>query len=114
MEEKVYVRIILDQRKKPKNYKEQINSFKIHLHYLESNYPNIIFDSAIIFWEWKEYLDPKVEVVENHFSVKPKKWWEYIYIYIYILGTRYFAWKVRKENIKEINDPSVVALKDFV
>ena len=84
MEEKVYVRIILDQRKKPKNYKEQINSFKIHLHYLESNYPNIIFDSAIIFWEWKEYLDPKVEVVENHFSVKPKKWWEYIYIYIYI------------------------------
>ena len=38
----------------------------------------------------------------------------YIYIYIYILGTKYFAWKVRKENIKEINDPSVVALKDFV
>lgn len=108
VKEKVYIRVILDQRKKPRDYKEQINSFKSHLYYLESTYTNIIFDSAIIFWEWKEYLDPKIKVVENHFSVKPKKWWEYI------LGTRFFARKVRKENVEEINDSSMVALKDYV
>ena len=79
-----------------------------HLHFLQECYPGIHFDSAIVFWELKEYLTPQIKVIENHFSVKPKKWWEYL------LGTRYFAWKVRKENQEEINSQSIVVLKDYV
>lgn len=104
----VYVRILLDQREKPKHSEECKELFMSHLNFLVNCYPGIHFDSAIVFWEWKEYLNPQIKVVENHFSVKPKKWWEYI------LGTRYFAWKVRKENQDEISDPSMVALKDFI
>lgn len=78
-----YFRIILDERKKPKR---NIAIYKHKFFSLCDNLKNIGFniDSVIIYWEWKEYECPKIELHEYHASVSAS-WYQYI------LGTKWFA-----------------------
>lgn len=83
----VYLRIILDIRKKPSDYMYQLSTF------LEYNitYEHIKVAQAIVYWEWfcRDYALEDKRVIENHASVKAK-WYEFI------LGLKHYANKVKK------------------
>lgn len=74
-----YVRVTLDVRTKPKDANEMSEWFKQYVSKLKELYPNVIFDSVKIFWEWSNDLaEQNVNVIEKHWSVVEKKWYEYI------------------------------------
>lgn len=75
----VYLRIVLDMRKKPqgaKNTTEILGQFYDFLDYVMKN-TTITIDKAIIFWNWKHIIDNGIEITEYHASVSAK-WYEYI------------------------------------
>lgn len=81
----IYLRIILDERVKPKDYKIQTEKFIYFINTLQCYlFEDIHIDSAIIYWEWKELLKPSIEVKEYHASVSAE-WYQYIF------GTKKFA-----------------------
>lgn len=89
-------RIILDVRKKPKNADKYKNEF-LELIYTLKNL-DINIDSAIVFWEWKDYYKHKKQLIqyEKHSSVCAS-WYEYL------LGTKWFAIKYNSKYIKGYN-----------
>lgn len=55
-EEPVYIRFILDIRKKPKNAEENLNSFLSFLFKLTHRFKEkVIINEALVFWERKDY-----------------------------------------------------------
>ena len=80
---KVPIRIIYDQRGKPKYPSIETQRFIAYLSYLEQEY-NVNIDSAITYWDWKEHYKPSIEVKEFHASVSAK-WYQYL------LGCKWFA-----------------------
>lgn len=75
-----YLRITLDVRKKPNNAAVMALWFKDYVNELKESYPNIIFDSIKIFWDWSNDLGPQtVKVIEKQWSVVPKKWYEFLW-----------------------------------
>lgn len=83
--DKCYIRIILDIRKKPKDviyYRTEFSDFVDNFSSWLND--NIIVDSAITYWDWKEYRIPDINIREYHASVKAK-WYQYI------LGCKWFA-----------------------
>ena len=96
----IFLRVIYDKRKLPKEANNMIQLFMAFLlgftNILNSN---IKIDSATTFWDWKEHLNPKIKVKEYHASVM-FKW------YRYILGTKWFA--------KHYNNKAVTMYKDYL
>jgi hypothetical protein len=106
-----FVRVTLDVRKKPNDADEMAVWFKTYVNNLQEKYPNIIFDSIKIFWDWGNDLsDENVTVTEKHWSVVDKKWYEYI------LPIKWFAKMHNKSYIKEyekehiLDNPDNIAL----
>lgn len=87
--EPVYLRVVLDVRKKPSNCEYLINRFNKFVSRIEHN--NVKLATTIIYWTWccKDYALYDKQVVENHASVKAK-WYEFI------LGLKHYANKVKK------------------
>lgn len=81
-----YIRLILDIRKTPKNANEIENRFKLFVQRVKARLAdsNFNLDSVIVYWKWKEYKLPNIEVKEYHASVSAK-WYQYIF------GTKLFA-----------------------
>lgn len=109
LEKKAYVRIILDVRKKPKDAEEYKKAFLNLIDQFISN--GLKVDSAIVYWEWKDYHPNNITQYEYHSSVSAP--W-----YKYILGTKWFANHYNKSYLKE-NEPKVlsendVTLMDFI
>lgn len=79
----VPIRIIYDRRSKPKYASFERQRFIAYFYYLQQEY-NICIDSAITYWDWKEYCAPFIRVKEFHASVSAK-WYQYL------LGCKWFA-----------------------
>ena len=77
------IRIIYDRRSKPKDVILEKYRFTNYLSYLKEEY-NVNIDSAITYWDWKEYCKPFIRVKEFHASVSAK-WYQYL------LGCKWFA-----------------------
>lgn len=77
------IRIIYDRRSKPKDVILEKYRFTKYLSYLKEEY-NVNIDSAITYWDWKEYCKPFIRVKEFHASVSAK-WYQYL------LGCKWFA-----------------------
>lgn len=75
----VYLRIVLDMRKKPKGAEKTANILKRFYNFIDYVLKNttITIDKAIIFWNWKHIIDHGIDVIEYHASVSAK-WYEYI------------------------------------
>lgn len=106
----VPIRIIYDRRSEPKYSSFERQRFIAYLSYLQQEY-NICIDSAITYWDWKEYYTPFVEVKEYHASVKAT-WYQYL------LGCKWFANKynafAKAFNIEYGTCPNRVLLLDYV
>lgn len=110
-ENQIPIRLIYDQRKTPK-YEEYEKGLFINLiNTLTKDY-HIEVDSAITFWDWKEYITAeKKEIIEYHASVSAK-WYQYIF------GTKLFA-KARNTHFiytysKELISDEKVLLIDYI
>ena len=77
------VRVIYDRRSKPKDCTHEAHCFEIYLWYIRQKY-NVNIDSAITYWDWKEYCKPFIKVKEFHASVSSK-------LYQYLLVCKWFA-----------------------
>lgn len=105
-----WFRFILDERKTPCNPVEYKADFLHTIQRLIDRHVNI--DSAIVFWEWKEYQKGKViRQLEYHTSVI-SPW------YKYILGTKWFAKaynsKAEEDNKWTAQSNTDVLLLDYV
>jgi hypothetical protein len=109
----IYLRIILDMRKEPKDeaIKQQLLVYFQNFCNFMKGYDNITIDKIIIGWNWEYTYDSGIRVIEWHSSVCTK-WYEYI------RGTQCWAelhnsWLY--SNMPEIiaNDKEVVLL-DYV
>lgn len=80
---KLPIRIIYDKRSKPKDVILEKQRFIDYISYLKEEY-NVNIDSAITYWNWKEYCAPFIRVKEFHASVSAK-WYQYL------LGCKWFA-----------------------
>ena len=106
----VHIRFILDVRKKPIYAEEYKRSFRRLINSMNCAY-DMNIDSAIVYWEWKDYSKREIEQHEFHTSVL-SPW------YKYLLGTKWFAKKYNQSYIDQyasqvISDGSVVML-DYV
>lgn len=107
MEKKAYVRIMLDVRVKPKDADFYKEDFLELVDWLKDQ--GLQVDSTIVYWEWKEYSDRKIQQNEYHSSVSAP--W-----YKYILGTKWFAKhynKKQKDSIA-IKDSNKVLMLDYI
>jgi len=75
----VYLRILLDMRKKPKGAENTADVLKWFYNFIDHVLKNttITIDKAIVFWNWKHIIDNGIDVTEYHASVSAK-WYEYI------------------------------------
>lgn len=113
LNEPIYIRLILDIRKKPRNSKEIIYEFNNLIEMLKSNYyisqhPEAL-DEIRIFWDWQHPIkESAFNIIEDHVSVKGK-WWEYL------LGTKYYAKKHNNvyQSKEYIDDKNNVYLIDY-
>lgn len=111
LKDKVYVRLILDERSKPKNA-DLLTSMFISVVDKFASYENISL-SYIIYWNWRyNYVNSKpIDVEEYHASVSAP--W-----YKYLLGTKWFAKHYNKYAKKTYYDYSEdnerVLLLDYV
>lgn len=80
---KIPIRLIYDQRSKPKDVNYKIICFKTYINILTEKY-GVDIDSAITYWDWKEYSIADIDIKEYHASVSAK-WYQYI------LGCKWFA-----------------------
>ena len=81
----VYLRVILDIRKKPKDYTEQTADFLSFLSFIDYKFPKLKIDSAITYWDWHELRNPKIAITECHASVL-SPWYDFIF------GINYCRW----------------------
>ena len=104
------VRVIYDQRSKPKNASYRTNRFITYLWILIKKY-NVNIDSAITYWDWKEHYKPLIEVKEYHASVSAE-WYQYL------LGCKWFAKHynnyAKKRHYGYSEDNERVLLLDYV
>lgn len=109
IEKKVYVRIILDVRMKPKEASEYKTDFLDLVYWLI--HKGMKVDSAIVYWDWIDYFHNNITQYEYHSSVSAP--W-----YKYILGTKWFAKhyneKYLKENESKVLSEDDVILMDYV
>lgn len=107
---KIPIRLIYDQRSKPKDVNYKIARFRTYINILTEKY-GVDIDSAITYWDWKEYRIPDINIKEYHASVKAK-WYQYI------LGCKWFANKynafAKTFNIEYKACPNRVLLLDYV
>lgn len=82
------IRIIFDQRSKPDYAEKRTKIFKGYIYIIKRDF-NVVVDSAITYWDWKEHLNPTIEIKEYHASVSTP-WYQYI------LGTKWFAKRYNK------------------
>lgn len=104
------IRIIFDQRSKPNYVNKRIEIFKDYIALIRRDF-KVNIDSAITYWDWKEYCKHYIEVKEFHASVKAK-WYQYL------LGCKWFANRyndfgkaVNMDTIECINE---VLLLDYI
>lgn len=64
---KVYVRFVLDERKH--GSEEYRTKFLRHINWVKGYYPNIIVNSIITAWDWREHEIPEIAERELHASV---------------------------------------------
>lgn len=107
----ITIRLIYDQRSKPKDAIRKINRFTTYALILKDVY-HINITHAITYWNWKNYVvNPTIEIKEFHASVSAK-WYQYI------LGCKWFANKynafVKTFNIEYKECPNRVLLLDYV
>lgn len=108
IEKKVYVRILLDVRTKPKDAYNLKLDFLDLCDYLKV-YEGLNVDSIIVYWEWEEYEKSKIQQSEYHSSVSAP-WYQYI------LGTHWFAKHHNKDKINSeyLNNDNKVLMLDYV
>lgn len=111
----MYLRITLDVREKPEDADEMQNWFLNYVQYLKNKYPNINFDSIKVFWDWSNDHGPqKIEVIEKHWSVNEKHWYEYLF------PIKLYAWlnntEIRSSLKEQVSDSNndVAVMYDFV
>lgn len=109
----VYVRVILDVRKKPSSTKyttQMIEWFYDFLYYI-IKHTTITIDKAIVFWNWKHIIDNGAATTEQHASVCAK-WYEYI------CGIEYWSemhnGTILSSNAKTIDSDNDVLLIDYI
>lgn len=107
----VYLRIVLDMRKKPKEIKDAaklISWFYDFLNYVMMN-TEMTIDKAIVFWDWRYIINRGLKVTEWHASVCAK-WYQYID------GLKFWAWEHNTEVLttNTLKDNEEVLLIDFV
>lgn len=107
IEKKVNVRIILDERKEPKDAALYKSDFLDLIDWLKYNGMKV--DSAIVYWTWQEYEDPKIIQDEYHASVSAP-WYQYI------LGTKWFAKHYNKKYLEchQHSCDDAVILMDYI
>ena len=110
--DKVYFRIVLDERKMPKKVKEANQKVAYFLNFIQmfsATYPKITIDDVRIFWNWKNPVKRSSfnNIYENHVSVRGTK-------AEYLLGTKAYADKVRNDDKEIIASEKDVILKDYV
>lgn len=110
-ERDIPIRLIYDQRSKPKDISYSINRFRTYIIILREKY-NIDIDSAITYWDWQEHIEePHIDIKEYHASVKAT-WYQYL------LGCKWFANKynafAKAFNIEYVTCPDRVLLLDYV
>ena len=107
---KIPIRLIYDQRSKPKDVNYKIARFKTYINILIEKY-DVDIDSAITYWDWKEYSIADIDIKEYHASVKAK-WYQYI------LGCKWFSNKynafAKAFNIEYKEYSNRVLLLDYV
>lgn len=109
----VYIRLLLDYRKEPKDAKRLSELFKSTINFIQDRY-KLKVDSAITFWNWKEYIPSSFNIQEEHYSVDASHWYEWI------LGPFLFnklKEKTYKKHFKELQNKEmkhIVLLKDFI
>lgn len=107
---KIPIRLIYDQRSKPKDVNYKIARFKTYINILTEKY-GVDIDSAITYWDWKEYSIADIDIKEYHASVKAK-WYQYI------LGCKWFANKyndyAKQRHYGYSEDDERVLLLDYV
>lgn len=110
----IYVRISLDIRKKPKNSEVLKTWFLDYVDKLKEQYQDIKFDSIKIFWEtWSiDYGPQEIKVIERHWSVNKKSWWEYL-LPIKLYQRFRMPGKVWL-NEKEVNSTDTAYMYDYV
>lgn len=114
LDDQAIVRFMLDVRKKPKNEKEYIDKFLTHIKVLTDIHHNILVDSIIVYWDWKEYAVSGYvdEVHEIHASVCNTKL-DYL-----LYGTKVCRPLFNDNLIKTISycdgNSNAVILEDFV
>lgn len=92
-EKQVPIRLIYDQRTTPKMYEEYERGCFLGLIAELKKRFNIVIDSAITYWDWREYINESMCFIMEHHASVYAKWYEYI------LGTKRFA---KKHNNKYI------------
>lgn len=108
----IYFRIILDERKEPKDTITKLHSFRDFIYSFSSRYidnTTTILYEAIVFWNWETIISSKnkgITIKEDHASVKAK-WYQYI------LGTKWYANKV-KPLYKEYMKLKNIYLVDYI
>ena len=107
---KIPIRLIYDQRSKPKDVNYKIARFKTYINILTEKY-GVDIDSAITYWDWKEYSIADIDIKEYHASVKAE-WYQYI------LGCKWFAKHynsyAKKRHYGYSEDNERVLLLDYV
>ena len=108
-DKQVKVRVILDVRKKPKDAEDYKTEF---LSLITEFFHNKVYvDSAIVYWEWHEYLIRSVKQYEYHVSVSAP-WYKYIF------GTKWFAKLYNKKyfdgNKEILESKDEVILLDYI
>lgn len=109
----VNIRLILDYRKKPENSERLVKLFESVIAFIDSRF-DLKIDSAITFWDWKEFVITGFNISEKHYSVDSKHWYEWIlgpYLFNRLKETNY---KKYLADLKNKNDEKTVILKDFV
>lgn len=106
--DKAIIRFSMDVRKRPNNPEKLKRWMFWDIKNLKQKYPNITFDSVKFFWEeWSiDYGKQQIAVTEKHWSVVPKKWYEWL------MPIKYFAKKYRVKWLVEENHSMVYSKKE--
>ena len=117
IDDNIYIRMVLDVRKCPKDDEQYIKRFLALIKLINSNTSSkCIIDDSIIFWNWMHVdfmtdlpKEGKLNMVEYHTSIM-SKWYEYI------LGTKWFAKKYNDKFITtdKVDSTDTVYLIDYV
>lgn len=109
----VYIRLILDYRKEPEDAKRKSELFESIINFIHDRY-KLKIDSAITFWDWKEYIPSSFNIQEEHYSVDASHWYEWILGPFLFNKLKEKSYKKHFEELQNKEMKHIVLLKDFI